>query len=173
MNLPDYEAMRASLVETGDQQVIRLVRIMDPVFRRPKFRPAAASAAQDAEIVEDVRRWFPTPFARRFSGWADKLEPELHEALAAYASHAGDTAERFEAEQTLRLRFRAATLQIETCWKQIVHFLPFIFIAALRRIDDAALRGDAARCATTTPSMSSTAWSARRRPCSITSSSRC
>ncbi len=142
MNLPDYESMRASLVETGDQQVIRLVRIMDPVFRRPKFRPAASSAAGDAEIMADVRRWFPTPFARQFSGWADQLEPELASALAA---RAGDAAADFHGEQRLRLRFRAATLQIEACWKQIVHFLPFIFIAALRRIDDSALRGDAAK----------------------------
>jgi len=145
MNLPDYEAMRSSLVETGDQQVIRLVRIMDPVFRRPKFQPAAASAARDAEIVAEVRRWFPTPFARHFSGWADQLEPELRDALATHAGQAGDATAQFEAGQRLRLRFRAATLQIETCWKQIVHFLPFIFIAALRRIDDAALRGDAAK----------------------------
>lgn len=142
MNLPDYESMRASLVQTGDQQVIRLVRIMDPVFRRPKFRPAAASASGDGEIMADVRRWFPTPFARQFSGWSDQLEPELGEALTARdRSGAAD----FQGEQRLRLRFRAATLQIEACWKQIVHFLPFIFIAALRRIDDGALRGDAAR----------------------------
>lgn len=145
MILPDYEAMRASLVDTGDQQVIRLVRIMDPVFRRPKFRPTAASAARDSEIVADVRRWFPTPFARHFSGWADQLEPELRAALEAHSERPADATAQFEVEQKLRLRFRAATLQIETCWKQIVHFLPFLFIAALRRIDDTALRGDAAK----------------------------
>ncbi|MGD9882418.1 MAG: hypothetical protein AB7U95_20085, partial [Reyranella sp.] len=144
--MPDYESMRAALVETGDHQVIRLVRIMDSVFRRPKFRPLVGSAAGEAEIMEAVRRWFPTPFARHFSGWADQLDPELRDALEAYARlGADDNVARSEAEQKLRLRFRAAALQIETCWKQIVHFLPFIFIAALRRIDDAALRGDAAK----------------------------
>ena len=145
MNIPDYESMRAALVETGDQQVIRLVRIMDPVFRRPKFRPVVGSAVRETEIMTAVRQWFPTPFARRFSGWADQLEPELRQALEAHAGLGAVDVARFEAEQKLRLRFRAATLQIETCWKQIVHFLPFIFIAALRRIDDTALRGDAAK----------------------------
>jgi len=145
MNLPDYEAMRAALIDTDDQQVTRLVRIMDPVFRRPKFRPVVESAAREDDIIAAVRQWFPTPFSRHFSGWADQLEPELRDALAAYSKLGTEDAALIEAEHKLRLRFRAATLQIEACWKQIVHFLPFIFIAALRRIDDGALRGDAAK----------------------------
>jgi len=48
MELPDYEKTRAILVATDDQQVLRLVRIMDPVFRRPKFRPSPARALSNA-----------------------------------------------------------------------------------------------------------------------------
>src|SRR5581483_8962520 len=41
--------------------------------------------------------------------------------------------------------FRDSFLEMWTCWLQIVHFLPFILMASLRRLDDAALRQHAAR----------------------------
>jgi hypothetical protein len=83
MNIPDYEKMRATLLATDDQQVLRLVRVMDPVFRRPKFRPSAESAAAQSDIIAAACTLFPTPFARQFASWADDLEVELREALAA------------------------------------------------------------------------------------------
>src|SRR5882757_8241248 len=145
MDIPDYEKMRATLLATDDQQVLRLVRIMDPVFRRPKFRPSAQSAAGESDIIAAACALFPTPFARQFASWADDLEVELRDALAACSNMAADDARRPNAERRMRLRFRSASLQIETCWKQIVHFLPFFFIAALRRIDDDVLRGGVAK----------------------------
>ena len=145
MDIPDYEKMRTTLLATDDQQVLRLVRIMDPVFRRPKFRPSAESAAGESDIIAAACALFPTPFARQFASWADDLEVELREALAACSDMAADDARRPNAERRMRLRFRSASLQIETCWKQIVHFLPFFFIAALRRIDDDVLRGGVAK----------------------------
>ena len=62
MDIPDYEKMRATLLATDDQQVLRLVRVMDPVFRRPKFRPSAEAAAGESDIIAAARVLFPTPF---------------------------------------------------------------------------------------------------------------
>jgi hypothetical protein len=145
MKLPDYEKTRAILVATDDQQMLRLVRIMDPVFRRPKFRPNPDAAARAGDIVAAGRDLFPTPFARQFATWSDDLAVELEDALATWSGLAAGDARRAGAERRVRLRFRSAALQIETCWRQIVHFLPFIFIAALRRVDDDVLRGDVAK----------------------------
>ena len=145
MKPPDYEAIRARLLKSEDQQVLRLVRIMDPVFRRGRFRPSAISALKETEINDCVSRCFPTPFARSYGGWANTLELELRDALAAYNDTGRQSSSQFALEQRLRLRFRTSTLQIEACWKQIVHFLPFIFISSLRRLDDEALRGDTAK----------------------------
>ena len=145
MELPDYEKTRAILAATDDQQVLRLVRIMDPVFRRPRFRPSPEAAARADEIMAAGRDLFPTPFARQFATWSDDLAVELDEALAAWRGAAAGDPRRSAAERRVRLRFRSAALQIETCWRQIVHFLPFIFIAALRRVDDDVLRGDVAK----------------------------
>jgi hypothetical protein len=145
VEIPDYERTRAVLVETADQQILRLVRIMDPVFRRSRFRPSPESVARESEIVAAGRTLFPTPFARQFATWSDDLMVELEEATARLGRLAGDDPQRPAAERRARLRFRSASLQIETCWKQIVHFLPFIFIAALRRVDDNVLRGDVAK----------------------------
>lgn len=145
MQTPDYERTRALLSATGDQQVLRLVRIMDPVFRRSRFRPSPDSAAREAEIVGAARTLFPSPFARQFAAWSDDLVAELDEGTARLGALAEDDPQRAAAERRARLRFRSASLQIETCWKQIVHFLPFIFIAALRRVDDGVLRGEVAR----------------------------
>ena len=145
MELPDYEKTRAILAATDDQQVLRLVRIMDPVFRRPRFRPSPEAAARADEIMAAGRDLFPTPFARQFATWSDDLAVELEDALAAWRGATAGDPRRPAAERRLRLRFRSAALQIETCWRQIVHFLPFIFIAALRRVDDDVLRGDVAK----------------------------
>jgi hypothetical protein len=145
METPDYEATRAILMETGDQQVLRLVRIMDPVFRRPRFRPGPETLARESEIIATGRTLFPAPFARRFMTWATLLTTELEAAIARLGGLGADDPQRRDAETELRLRFHLSLLQIETCWKQIVHFLPFIFIAALRRVDDNVLRGDVAK----------------------------
>ena len=88
MDIPDYEKMRATLLATDDQQVLRLVRVMDPVFRRPKFRPSAESAAGESDIIAAACALFPTPFARQFASWADDLEVELRETLAACSNMA-------------------------------------------------------------------------------------
>ncbi|MBV8169719.1 MAG: hypothetical protein JO021_23235, partial [Alphaproteobacteria bacterium] len=142
---PDYEATRAILLATGDQQLVRLIRIMDPLFRRSRFRPRPDSLTRESEIVADVRTFFPTPFARQFAAWADDLVLDLDEAMARLARLADDDPQRPAAERRARQRLRSAALQIEICWKQIVHFLPFIFIAALRRVDDDVLRDDVAK----------------------------
>ena len=50
MDTPDYERTRAILLATNDQQVTRLVRVMDPVFRRSRFRPSAEAAPLPCRI---------------------------------------------------------------------------------------------------------------------------
>jgi hypothetical protein len=145
VEIPDYERTRTILLETGDQQILRLVRIMDTVFRRSRFRPDPRSVARESEIVAAGRTLFPTPFARQFAIWSDDLVMELEAATARLGRLADDDPQRPAAERRARLRFRSASLQIETCWRQIVHFLPFIFIAALRRVDDSVLRGEVAK----------------------------
>ena len=48
-------------------------------------------------------------------------------------------------QRVLARRFRDAFLEMWGCWRQIVHFLPFVLMAALRRVDDALLEQHAAR----------------------------
>jgi len=140
MKTPDFEGTRGILLGTGDSEVQRLVRVLDPVFRRDRFRPADATPGCERDLVAAVNVVFPAPFARRFADWV-ALDGEFAAALGAWSAAAD--ADREERERWLRLRFRPALLQIEACWKQIVHFLPFILIAALRRLDDEMLRRDA------------------------------
>ena len=144
MDIPDFERTRAMLLETEDTEVVRLVRVLDPVFRRNRFRPSADTPARERDLIATAGALFPTPFARRFGDWTD-LDLELVDALQAWSGMAEGDERRDAAESRLRLRFRAASAQIEICWKQIVHFLPFILIAALRRFDDDMLRRDAVR----------------------------
>ncbi len=137
METPDFERTRDILLGTGDSEVQRLVRVLDPVFRRGKFRPADDTPGRERDLIAAVNAVFPAPFARRFADCV-ALDGELAAALHAWSAAA--EADRDERERWLRLRFRPALLQVEACWKQIVHFLPFILIAALRRLDDETLR---------------------------------
>ena len=135
---PDYDAIRQRLLQSGDTEVAKVVRVFDAVFRSPKLRPQAASASEGDRLAELVTSQFPTPFANKFLGWAE-LDQELTETLEQLDG-APSQAQRIRLEQRARLRFRNALLEIETCWRQIVHFVPFILMAALRRLDDAVLQ---------------------------------
>lgn len=139
MDLPDFERTRASLVETGDTEIARVVRILDAVFRSANFRPLPETVDREGELVKAVFETFPTPFARKFAGWVD-LDDELSATLEQLADDIADPEVRDRIERRARLRFRNSLLEIETCWRQIVHFMPFILMATLRRMNDDVLR---------------------------------
>ena len=139
MAAPDFERTRALLVETEDTEVARVVRILDAVFRSAKFRPLAETVEREGELVKAVFETFPTPFARKFAGWFD-LDDELNTTFQQLAEDIADPGGRDRIEQRARLRFRNSLLEIETCWRQIVHFMPFILMATLRRMNDDTLR---------------------------------
>jgi len=144
MQRPDFEAIRAKLLATEDAEVARVVRLMEAVFRSPRYRPAEDTPERERDLIAAVRAAFPTPFARKFAGWVD-AEAEYAEALARAADPALDGEHRERAALAASRRFRDSFLEMWTCWLQIVHFLPFILMASLRRLDDAALRQHAAR----------------------------
>ena len=49
------------------------------------------------------------------------------------------------ARSAVSRHFRDAFLEMWTCWLQIVRFLPFILISAMKRLDDDVLRQHAAK----------------------------
>jgi hypothetical protein len=138
MVIPDFELARGRLLEGGDTEVAKVARILDAVFRSSKFRPANETLSQERELIDAVRTTFPTPFARKFAGWVD-LNDELQVSIDQFEA-ATDASRRERLEQRARLRFRNALLEIETCWRQIVHLMPFILMATLRRLSDDVLR---------------------------------
>ena len=139
MDLPDFERIRRLLLELDDTEVTKLVRVLDVVFRSGKFRPLPDTLQRRDALVAAVQASFPTPFARKFEGWID-LDGELQDTLDQLLTLAPEARQRDRMEQRARLRFRNSLLEIETCWRQIVHFLPFILMATLRRLDDDALQ---------------------------------
>ena len=144
MNRPDFDSIRALLIGTEDSEVIRVVRLLDAVFRSPRYRPRDDTPSQERDLIATVRAVFPTPFARKFVGWVD-AEAEYREALDRWEDRSLDAERRDRATLATSRRFRDAFLEMWTCWLQIVHFLPFILIAALRRLDDTALKEHAAK----------------------------
>ena len=143
----DFEQTRTLLLATNDQQVGKLVGLLEKVFRPARFRPDAGILARERAVIDEAKAVFPAPFAIKFSFWADRLTAELNVAAEALrnADADADDMRREELEMMLRLRFRAAALQLEACWKQIVHFLPFILIASLRRLHDDVIRREGAQ----------------------------
>ena len=144
MNRPDFESIRAALLATEDAEVSRVVRILDAVFRSPRYRPSEDTPSKERDLIAAVRAVFPTPFARKFAGWVD-AQAEYREALGRWADPTLTEEARDRATLATSRRFRDAFLEMWTCWLQIVHFLPFILMASLRRLDDAALKQHAAK----------------------------
>ena len=144
MDRPDYEHARKALLATEDVEITGLVRVLDAVFRSEKWRPLATTLSNEAELLATVRRQFPSSFARKFEGWID-AETEFQEALTRAGDPGLSEAARDRAEQAASRRFRDAFLEMWACWLQIVHFMPFILIAALRRLDDETLKQSAAK----------------------------
>jgi hypothetical protein len=144
MDCPDYEQTRKLLLSTGDAEVAGLIRVLDAVFRSDKWRPLATSLSDERDLLAGVALHFPTPFARKVAGWVD-AEAEFQEALGRAGDPTASDSLRDRAEQASSRRFRDAFLEMWSCWLQIVHFMPFILMAALRRLDDEVLKQSAAK----------------------------
>ena len=138
---PDYEQIRASLLSIDDTEVNAAVRVLDTVFRAARYRPLAATLATVPALVEAVTQYFPTPFARKFGGWRD-----AHQDFTQALDSAADGQDGPQTvPPAIARRFRESFLEMWACWRQIVHFVPFMLMAALRRIDDDLLQQHAAR----------------------------
>ena len=144
MNTSPFEQLRAQLVDADDTEVARLLRLFDAVFRSSQSRPRDDTIGSERDLVAAVRAVFPTPFARKFIGWID-ADTEYREALVRATDATLDAEQRDRAELAASRRFHEAFSAIWTCWRQIVHFLPFILMASLRRLDDDVLKNHAAR----------------------------
>ena len=162
--IPDYEPIRALLLSFDDTELSATVRLFDTVYRSSRYRPQSQLWAGSEGLPERVRLWFPTPFSRKFAGWVD-AQAEFDLAVIGWRRLSYDDApqddvqrddaqqedrqrvdpRRAAAQRVLARRFRDAFLEMWGCWRQIVHFLPFVLLAALRRVDDALLEQHAAR----------------------------
>ncbi len=116
MDVPDFERTYRLLAEADDTVVRALSSVLRNIYGR----------RQTLRRVDRVRRGAE----RGAALWSDPSADDIRrEAIAA----------------RLPERVREAQAQIELCWKCIVHFLPFLLIATLRRLDDDVLRRDAAK----------------------------
>src|SRR4051794_2871723 len=144
MDRPDYEQIRDRLSRTGDPDLLKVVRVFDVVFRSDRLRPRDETLASEQALIDAVRAGFPTPFARKFVGWLDADE-EYAAALSRWSDSSLSKEKRDRALSAVSRHFRDAFLEMWTCWLQIVRFLPFILISALRRLSDDALQEHAAK----------------------------
>ena len=140
MDRPDYERVRERLSQAGDAELLKIVRICDAVFRSDRLCPRDETLASEGALIDTVRASFPTPFARKFVGWLDADE-EYATALARWVDPALAEDRRDRARSAVSRHFRDAFLEMWTCWLQIVRFLPFILLSALKRLSDDVLHG--------------------------------
>ena len=144
MDRPNYDQIRERLSAAGDAELLRCVRILDAVFRSPRLKPLAETVDGKQRLIEGVTADFPTPFSRKFIGWLD-AEAEYEQAFARWQADAGTGQLGDRAISAVSRHFRDSFLEMWTCWLQIVRFLPFILISALKRLDDETLKQHAAK----------------------------
>jgi hypothetical protein len=116
----DYSALIETLGTSGDIELQKIARAARSFFLSPHNAPHRIDLD---ELAHDVETYFPTPFANTFATWRSVLRAE-------YLS-----ADRSDAD-LLAARFTASFNGMWTCWRQIVHFLPFVFLAPLSRLSD-------------------------------------
>ncbi|NML96411.1 hypothetical protein HHL24_00325 [Paraburkholderia sp. RP-4-7] len=144
MNPIDFESLHARLLASDDDDIKKTAHHFEPVFRSVKFRPREPVSAVDDARLAQLCAAFPTPFARKVSDWSVAMDT-LNANCRAWEAATGESSLKREllAAQVSK-SFQEVFLSIWDCWRQIVHFLPFILIAMLRRIDDDTLRQHAA-----------------------------
>lgn len=120
----DYEQLRTFLLGTGDAQVKKVVVRLDLVYRSSTKRPHELAPSDEAIVAGDVNRLFPKPFTLKFGEWAAH-DVKFFEALDDPAAASTE--------------FNTAFSAIYDCWRQIVHFVPFIFMQALSRLEDESI----------------------------------
>lgn len=144
MDRPDYGQIRERLSASGDAELLKCVRILDAVFRSGRLKPQDETLDRKADLIAAVQVDFPTPFARRFLNWLD-AEAEYEQALSRWQAEASAETPSDRVISAVSRHFRDSFLEMWTCWLQIVRFLPFILISALKRLDDETLKQHAAK----------------------------
>src|SRR5271169_1109374 len=129
-----YEEIRSQVEAIGDPGLAGVVALLDSVFRKRQFRPR--EDLDDAAVLREVTAWFPTPFVDKLNAWLTDSEADLLRLLEQTENIEPNAAQRGR----IANRFRDAFLGIHACWLMLIGFLPLLFMALLRRIDDDTLQ---------------------------------
>lgn len=116
----NYSTIIETLSSSGDVELQKIARAARSFFLSPDNAPRDVDLE---ELASTVTTFFPTPFATTFETWRSHLRSDFLSADPANADLLG-------------FRFTASFDGMWTCWRQIVHFLPFVFLAPLSRLSD-------------------------------------
>ena len=112
---------------SGDLQLRRVAHDARYLVEDHTPQPAAIE-----ELADEVTRFFPTPFANTFEAWQRHVRADFLRSGSA-------------SDELVKLRFENSFHGVWTCWRQIVHFMPFVLLAPLSLLSDELQRRAGAR----------------------------
>jgi hypothetical protein len=128
----DFAGFKQRLLESGDAELAETARLLAVVFDASTLRPPEDLLARRDEIYDAVRATFPAPFVEKFEAIVTEQEAFWNSVKT------GNQALTSSA-------FKSAFDNLWTAWRRIVHFLPFILMVSINRLNRESVREYAAK----------------------------
>ncbi len=128
----DFAGFKQRLLESGDAELAETARLLAAVFDSSALRPPEELLARREEIYAAVRATFPTPFVEKFEAIVSEQE-EFWKSVES-----GNQA-------LISSGFKSAFDNLWTAWRRIVHFLPFILMVSINRLNRESVREHAGK----------------------------
>ncbi len=117
INAQEFAQLIAELIGSGDIELEQIGRRAEAFFLSPEKAPQTVDYEK---LLKSVSAYMPTPFAMTFRKWTDIRAK--HEAAM------------FEAQDKAGDYYRESFDAVWTCWRQLVHFLPFALLAPVAHL---------------------------------------